>query len=133
MLKEVQLVYLGKNQQQLLINMSNSAKTFKSNKAYGTKLYNSNIEPLDALYGPWDSLDEFIKTVAEDPNLVISDVLQDLTPGLTIAVINGDIIEEWWNPIAGKPFVKKQVENDIQDVTEQDIDGLFQEKDSELN
>lgn len=91
--------------------MSESANNFKSNKSYSAQLYNVDLKILDALYGPWDSLDEFIQTVADDSELTIEDVLEDIPQGLTLGIYNSEgKVEEWWNPELGKPFIKKQGE-----------------------
>lgn len=89
--------------------MSTTKNEFSKNGSYSTRRYNASLKPLDALYGPWDSVDEFVHTVAEDDEAIIDDLSEVLETGLTIGIIEDGKVVEYWNPKNNIEFVKKAV------------------------
>lgn len=67
--------------------------------SFSNSMYNQEMRPLDYLYGPWDSLDDLL--------LELHVSVDDIEPGLTIGINEGNSIVEYWNPIKGKGFIKK--------------------------
>ena len=74
-----------------------------------SSFYNASILPFDALYGPWESFEEFVHTVYDEEFDVsrLENWLKAIQPGLTIGIKENDVVVEYWNPEYGKGFVKK--------------------------
>ena len=70
--------------------------------SYGTSMYNANLFPLDALYGPWDSFDELWNEFA-----ILPEDLELIPLGLTVAIREDVKIVEYWNPTKESGFIKK--------------------------
>ena len=93
------------------------AKTLTSKTS---SFYNASILPFDALYGPWNSFEEFVHTVYDEDFDVsrLENWLKAIQPGLTIGIKENDVVVEYWNPEYGKGFVKKNsdLSQDISDM-----------------
>lgn len=70
------------------------------NTSYSGSMYNSEMRPLDYLYGPWNSIDELLQELHV--------TVEEIEPGLTIGVIEDGKVVEYWNPTS-EGFVKKRM------------------------
>ena len=96
-------------------DMYKTAGSFNLGNQITLKNVNSNV---DRDYGPYKD-----KTLTE-----IADLLKDtIQIGKTIGVIEqSKIVEYWWQKVGeGFEFVKKQKFDDIQTITETQIDDIF--------
>lgn len=96
-------------------DMYKTTGSFNLGNQITLKNVNSNV---DRDYGPYKD-----KTLTE-----IADLLKDtIQIGKTIGVIEqSKIVEYWWQKVGdGFEFVKKQKFDDIQTITETQIDDLF--------
>lgn len=69
--------------------------------SYHSTMYNQNLFPLDALYGPWDSWEEFLNEF---------DITKDEIPcGLTISIREDGEVVEYWRENEGGDIIKKEI------------------------
>lgn len=87
------------------------------NTSYSSSMYNQEMKPLDYLYGPWDSVEQMLN------ELDIHDV-NEIEPGLTVAVTEGDKVVEYWNPLPGIGFFKKTPGGTLCDIVNNYYDAL---------
>ena len=82
-----------------------------------TRRYSGNLRPYDGLYGPWNSINEFVYTMNGD---IINDsnvknfIRDHIGVGLTIGIIEDGNVVEYWKIKEGGQFVKKKA-NDVVD------------------
>lgn len=85
-----------------------------------SSFYNASILPFDALYGPWDSFEDFVHSVYDEDFDVsrLENWLKAIQPGLTIGIKENGVVVEYWNPEYGKGFVKKNsdISNEIEEL-----------------
>ena len=85
-----------------------------------SSFYNASILPFDALYGPWDSFEDFVHSVYDEDFDVsrLENWLKAIQPGLTIGIKENGVVVEYWNPEYGKGFIKKNsdISNEIEEL-----------------
>lgn len=67
--------------------------------SYSNSMYNQEMQHLDYLYGPWESLEQMYE------DLQVS--YEEIPIGLTIGIIEDRQVVEYWNPTTESGFIKK--------------------------
>lgn len=89
--------------------------------SYSSSMYNQEMKPLDYLYGPWETIDQMLEEL---------DVrVDEIEPGLTVAVVEGDKVVEYWNPIPNLGFFKKTPGGTLCDILENYDEAMEYAKD----